>query len=93
MAEAPLMARIRIVIDGTTVMNTDVTLRQGGLPSMDDLKQELQKAAGGEVRAWQPIIPGTLGTILLEANLNGAIPDTTIAVTTRPNGWTLDVTQ
>lgn len=85
------MAQIRIVIDDTTVMDSDVTLRQGDLPTMDQLRDSLQKSAGGQFQPWQMPVVGALSSVLLEANAKGAVRDTIITVTTRPGGWALDV--
>jgi hypothetical protein len=85
------MANVRIIIDGTTAMDSEVSLRTGALPTMDELKGSLQKAAGGEFKPWQLPTVGALSAVLLEGNLKGAIPNTTITVTTRDGGWTLDV--
>lgn len=87
------MARVQIVIDGTTAMDSEVTLRQGNLPSMDALRSSLQQAASGQFQPWQLPTVGALSAVLLDANAKGHIPNTTITVTTRPNGWCLDVTQ
>ena len=85
------MARIAIVIDNVTAMDADVTLRQGDLPTMDELKSSLQQAAGGEFKPWLLPTVGALSAVLLEANLKGTVQDTTITVTTRGTGWALDV--
>ena len=85
------MANVRIIIDSTTVMDSQVTLRQGDLPSMDTLRSQLENAAGGTFKPWLMPTIGTLGAVLLDANLKGAVQDTTITVTTRDTGWTLDV--
>lgn len=87
------MSRIRIEVDGQTAMDSNVTLRQGELPNMDTLKASLQSASGGQFQPWQLPTIGALSAVLLEANLKQHIPDTTIAVTTRGNGWCLDVDQ
>lgn len=85
------MANVKVVIDGNTVMDSQVTLRQGELPSMDTLRGQLEQSAGGTFKPWLMPTIGTLGAILLDANLKGAVQDTTITVTTRADGWTLDV--
>lgn len=87
------MANVRIIIDGNTAMDSEVSIRTGALPTMDELKGSLQKAAGGEFKPWQLPTVGALSAVLLEANMKGAVRDTTITVTTRGNGWTLDVEQ
>lgn len=87
------MARIAIIVNGTTAMDSQVSLRTGDLPPMDTIKQSLQGAAGGEFQPWQLPTVGALSAILLDANLKGAIPDTTITVTTHDSGWCLDVKQ
>lgn len=84
------MSRIRIVVDGNTVMDTEVTLRQGDLPNMDEIKASLTAAAAGTFQPWQLPTVGALSATLLEANMRGATRDTTITVTTRDGGWTLD---
>lgn len=85
------MANIKIVVDGNTAMDSNVTLRQGDLPTMDQFRDSLQNAAGGQFQPWQLPTVGALSAILLEANMKGAIRDTTITVTTDDDGWTLDV--
>lgn len=87
------MARIAIIVNGTTAMDSEVSLRTGSLPPMDTIKTSLQNAVGGEFQPWQLPTVGALSAILLDANLKGAIPDATITVTTRDRGWTLDVEQ
>lgn len=86
------MANVRIIVDGNTVMDSQVSLRQGDLPTMDELRTSLEKA-GGKFQPWQLPTVGALSTVLLEANLAGTVKNTTITVTTRDTGWTLDVEQ
>lgn len=85
------MANIRIVIDNVTAMDAEVSLRQGDLPGMEDLRTSLENTAGGQFQPWQLPTVGALSAVLLEANMKGAVQDTTITVTTRADGWTLDV--
>lgn len=87
------MARIAIIVNGNTAMDSQVTLRSGDLPPMDTIKASLQNAAGGQFQPWQLPTVGALSAVLLDANLKGHIPDTTITVTTHDSGWTLDVAQ
>jgi hypothetical protein len=87
------MANVKIIVDGTTAMDAQVSLRQGELPTLPELRTSLEKAAGGKFQPWQMPTLGALSAVLLESNLKGSIPDTTITVTTRKGGWTLDVEQ
>ena len=84
------MSRIAIIIDGNTVMDSQVTLRQGELPNLDDIRKTLTPA-NGTFQPWSATIIGTLGAELLIAKAGGTIPNITITVTTRDTGWTLDV--
>jgi hypothetical protein len=85
------MANIRIIIDNVTAMDSEVTLRQGDLPTMENLRTSLETAAGGQFKPWQLPTVGALSAVLLEANTKGSVRDTTITVTTHANGWTLGV--
>lgn len=87
------MAKIRIIINGTTAMDSNVTLRQGDLPNMEGIRASLQNAAGGQFQPWQLPTVGALSATLLEGTTKGALVDTTITVTTRQGGWNLDVEQ
>lgn len=80
------VSRIAIIVDGNTVMDSQVTLRQGDLPTMDELKASLQTAAKGQFQPWQMPTVGLLSAALLEANMKGAIRDAVITVITRSNG-------
>lgn len=82
-----------MVVDGSTVMDAIVNLRRGDLPDIKDIQGSLQKAAGGTFQPWAPIAMQALATVLQPMMVGKTIPDTTIAVTTRASGWTLDVAQ
>lgn len=91
------MANVRIIIDGDTVMDANMTLQSGDLPSMTELRQLLEGGQRGQAmgldqfRTWSMPTIGALTATLIEANTRGNLPDTTITVTTRGKGWTLHV--
>lgn len=87
------MSRIQITVDGKTVMDAVVNIRRGDLPPIKDIQGDLQKAAGGTFQPWAPLTMQSLAIVLQPMMVGQDVPDTTIAVTTRSNGWTLDVQQ
>ena len=87
------MSRILITVDTKTVMDATVNIRRGDLPDIKDIQGSLQQAAGGTFQPWAPITMQALATVLQPMMVGKSIPDTTIAVTTRSNGWTLVVQQ
>ncbi|MDV7194622.1 hypothetical protein [Mycolicibacterium fortuitum] len=80
------MARIAIIVNGTTVMDANVSLRSGDLPNIEELLQPLQNSSDGEFKPWLSVTGGVLGMVILESNLKGSVRDTTITVTSRPDG-------
>lgn len=79
------MSHITITVDGDTLMDADPGSWNSTPPNIDSLKLKL----GGQ--PWGIALIGAVaeaGTLSM-ANLPGT--DTTIVVTTRDNGWTLDV--
>lgn len=87
------MSQFRIIVDGTTVMDADVNPRRGELPSLDDIKGSLQRAAGGQFQPWAVCTVQALALSLQPMLMGKPATATTITVTTRAGGWTLDVAQ
>lgn len=81
---------IRIDIDGNTVMNAEVSIRDGALPSLDEIRNSLTPATG-TFQPWSAVALGALGTELHAATARGQIPNITLTVTTSEHGWTLGV--
>jgi hypothetical protein len=81
---------IRIDIDGNTVMNAEVSIRTGELPSLDEIRKSLTPATG-TFQPWSAVALGALGTELHAATARGQIPNITLTVTTSEHGWAMDL--
>jgi putative MFS transporter len=85
------MSRIQITADGQTLMDATVGVRKGELPSLDELKTSLSNAAGGTMKPWTVCALQALALSLQPMLVGNTMGDTTITITTREQGWTLDV--
>lgn len=81
---------IRIDIDGNTVMNAEVSIRDGELPSLDEIRKSLTPATG-TFQPWSAVALGALGTELHAGSAAGHVPDITLTVTTHKDGWAMDL--
>jgi hypothetical protein len=81
---------IRIDIDGNTVMNHEVSIRTGELPSLDEIRKSLTPATG-TFQPWSAVALGALGTELHAGSAAGHVPDITLTVTTHKDGWAMDL--
>ncbi|AWH14491.1 hypothetical protein HWB60_gp097 [Mycobacterium phage TChen] len=83
------MTNIRITIDDKTLMDADPGTWTTTPPDIETLKQHL----GGidEPEPYMQAIMLTLAKVATLAMVGKQQPNTTIAVTTRPTGWTLSI--
>lgn len=84
------MSQVRIIVDGATLMDAEVSMTTGALPELADLRDKLTPA-NGAFRTWSATVIGTLGAELLAGKAAGRIPGITITVTTDPDGYTIGV--
>ncbi|WP_100481924.1 MFS transporter, partial [Mycobacteroides abscessus] len=81
------MSNIKITVDGKVLMDTDPGKWRSTPPDIPDLKRQ----SGGQ--GWGLAVMVTLAQAGTLAELGQPIGDTTMTITTRANGWTLDVEQ
>ncbi|CPR78950.1 Hypothetical major facilitator transporter [Mycobacteroides abscessus subsp. abscessus] len=81
------MSNIKITVDGKVLMDTDPGKWRSTPPDIPDLKRQ----SGGQ--GWGLAAMVTLAQAGTLAELGQPIGDTTMTITTRANGWTLDVEQ
>ncbi|MBN7332401.1 MFS transporter [Mycobacteroides abscessus] len=81
------MSNIKITVDGKVLMGTDPGKWRSTPPDIPDLKRQ----SGGQ--GWGLAVMVTLAQAGTLAELGQPIGDTTMTITTRANGWTLDVEQ
>ncbi|SHS60373.1 MFS transporter [Mycobacteroides abscessus] len=81
------MSNIKITVDGMALMDTDPGKWRSTPPDIPDLKRQ----SGGQ--GWGLAVMVTLAQAGTLAELGQPIGNTTMTITTRANGWTLDVEQ
>ncbi|WP_457060251.1 MFS transporter [Mycobacteroides abscessus] len=81
------MSNIKISVDGKVLMDTDPGKWRSTPPDIPDLKRQ----SGGQ--GWGLAVMVTLAQAGTLAELGQPIGNTTMTITTRANGWTLDVEQ
>ncbi|OHT87130.1 MFS transporter [Mycobacteroides saopaulense] len=79
------MSHITITIDGDTLMDADPGSWRSTPPDIEALKLK----SGGQ--PWGIALMGAVAEAATLSMANLPATDTTIVVTTRDNGWTLDV--
>ncbi|MDO3206618.1 MFS transporter [Mycobacteroides abscessus] len=79
------MSHIRIIVDGDTLMDADPGNWRSTPPDIESLKLK----TGGQ--PWGIALMGAVAEAATLSMANLPATDTTIVVTTRDNGWTLDV--
>ncbi len=79
------MSHITITIDGETIMDADPGTWRSTPPDVEALKL---KSSG---QPWGIALMGAVAEAATLSMANLPATDTTIAVTTRNNGWALDV--
>lgn len=90
------MSRIRVTVNDQTLMDADVSPRHGDLPDINTLRNSLEqsaKQAGGDFQLWSAAILPIIGLTIAPMSLGRTVPDTTITVETRNDGWRIDYTQ
>lgn len=90
------MSRIRVTVNGDTLMDADVSPRHGDLPDINTLRASLEttaKKAGGDFQLWSAAILPIIGLTIAPMSLGRTVPDTTITVETKDDGWTIDYQQ
>lgn len=81
------MSNIKITLDGKTLMDADPGTWRATPPSLPDLKRQ----SGGQ--GWGLTVMATLAQTATLAGLGQDTGNTTMTITTRANGWTVDVDQ
>lgn len=81
------MAHIEIVVDGEVLMSGDPGSWRSTPPDIESLKLK----TGGQ--PWGIALMGAVAEAATLSMANLPATDTTIVVTTRDNGWTLDVSR
>jgi hypothetical protein len=82
------MSNIRIAIDGKTVMDSDPGQWSTQPPDLASLQN---LGGGAQPQPWMQAIMITLAKVATEAMAGVKGGDTSIEVTTRAGGWTMDV--
>ena len=85
------MSNFRITVDNTTLMDADPGQWSSTPPDMDTLKTDLAKH-GGNNQPWMMSILYTIATVAPKVLMGQNPGDTTIAVTTRADGYDMSVT-
>lgn len=81
------MSHIKITVDGKTLMDADPGTWRSTPPNIPDLKRQ----SGGQ--GWGLAVMATLAQTATLAELGQSTGDTTMTITTRAKGWSLDVEQ
>lgn len=81
------MSNFKITVDGKTLMDADPGTWRAAPPELPDLKRE------SDGQGWGLAVMATLAQTATLAQLGQPTGDTTMTVTTRATGWTLDVEQ
>ncbi len=81
------MSHIKITVDGKTLMDADPGSWRATPPAIPDLKRQ----SGGQ--GWGLAVMATLAQTATLAGLGQDTGNTTMTITTRAKGWTLDVEQ
>ena len=85
------MSRITIIVDDATLMDADPGSWSTTPPDMDSLKSDLSQR-GGDNQPWMMSILYTIATVAPKVLMGQDAGDTTIAVTTRADGYDMSVT-
>lgn len=85
------MSQVRITIDSETILDAQLSMTTGDLPDLNTLRDKLTPAKGG-FSTWSATVIGILGAELLAGKAAGTIPNLSITVTTRDDGYEISVT-